>query len=902
MTERDKSRWYALSKLLDELLDADAATRAARLSQLRSEDPLLADHIANLLAQHAQAEKEHFLEGSAAEPLGPATLSGRSIGGYTLERQLGQGGMGSVWLGRRSDGRYEGRAAVKLLNVGLLGRGGAERVRHEANALAKLAHPNITHLIDAGNAAGQPYLILEYVEGDPIDDWCDARALSVRARLELFLQVLAAVSHAHGRLTLHRDLKPSNILVTAEGRVKLLDFGIAKLLEGGGGTAPQSELTRMGGALTPEYAAPEQIQRHEVTTATDVYALGVLLYVLLVRTHPTATAGAAPIEELQALVSREPPRLSDAALGMEAQHARALNTTPQQLARTLRGDLDNIVAKALHKSPTDRYPTADAFAADLQRYLNHEPVSARADSLPYRAGKFVRRHRLGVAGASSILFALLIGIVGTTWQTIEARRQRDQALYQAKRAEFQSRFAYHIMSEVGSDGKPITLPQLMAKGIEVLERNYEDDPRFVIGMLVSISGRYMDLGDTEGEYAALVKADKLAHELGDPERIAFVQCNTVETELAAGRMEHAARRMQDGLANLRRLHEPSFDREIDCNMAQARLLWSQNRMDAAIDTAVGVATAIEVRQPDDLGYATVVSMLEVMLSQEGRLRDALAWNERLQKAHARAGREGTMSMSITRARHAFHLYQAGDVSEAVERQKAIVEQLIEQQGVESVRAATAHQIGLAQVRVEETDAGLVWLNRAVSAAAKQRNQRVQLDALLSRANAHLLLGRRDQALADIEMAQRVALKNPNEYRSALRTARLLHAQWRMAEGSTRAALEEIDLWLAEIGYPGRDVAQGLATALRVKTQARLRLGERAAALLDARAALAAAEAIAIDRARSADVGDALIVLAEAQRAADDVEGARASAHRAVSVLTSSLGPRHSHTVAAAQFQ
>ncbi|HJY40182.1 MAG TPA: serine/threonine-protein kinase, partial [Steroidobacteraceae bacterium] len=848
------------------------------------------DKVAEVLAHHQAAQLEQFLDGAVVDHSGLADLAGRAFGGYTLVRSLGQGGMGSVWLARRSDGRYEGYAALKLLNLGSLGTHGVERLRHEANALAKLSHPNITHIIDAGVLAGQPYLVLEYVEGDPIDQWCDIQRLGVEARLRLFLQVLAAVSHAHGRLILHRDLKPSNILVTRDGTAKLLDFGIAKLLEGDGQTAAPSELTRMGGAaMTPEYAAPEQLLHAEVTTATDVYALGVLLYVLLVGKHPTASPTGTPMDQMQALVETEPERPSDAATGGYAEVAKLRGTSAQQLSRVLRGDLDNIVAKALKKEPSERYATADAFASDLQRYLNHEPVSARADSFPYRARKFIRRHRVGVSAVSLTVLALVAGIVGTTWQAIEAKRQRDAALYQAKRAEFQGRFAYQIMSEVGSDGRPITIRQLMEKGIEVLERNYGDDPRFVIGTLVSISGRYMDLGDTEGEYASLVKADELAHQLGDPERIAFVQCNTVETELAAGRHEQAAKRMQDGLDNLQRLREPSFDREVDCGMAQARLLWSQNQMDAAIDTAAGIATAIEAQQPGDLGYATVVSMLEVMLAQEGRLREAIAWNERLQRAHERAGRGGTMSMSVTEARHAFHLYQAGNVSDAFRRQKAIVDRLIEQQGIDSVRAATAHQIGLAQVRLQQTDAGLMWLNRAVAAAATQRNQRVHMDALLSRASAQLLLRRHGEALADIEEAERLALKNANDYRSALRGARLLHAQWHMAEGNTHAALEEVDRWLADIGYPQRRVAPGLATALRVKAQAHLQLGQKAVALTTAGAGVAAAEAIAIDAARSADLGDALITLAEVQRATGDFGGARGTAQRAVSVLTSSLG-------------
>jgi serine/threonine-protein kinase len=223
MAEKTGADWAAVSALLDELLDLDEGPRAIRLAEIRSQNATLGDHIAGLLSHQASVRGERFLEDSVIDPLGLTELAGRSFGGYTLDRPLGQGGMGSVWLARRSDGRYEGQAAVKLLNLGLLGQGGAERLRHEANALAKLSHPNITHLIDAGVAAGQPYLVLEYVEGEPIDVWCDAQGLGVEARVRLFLQVLGAVSHAHGRLILHRDLKPSNILVTKDGSAKLLD-------------------------------------------------------------------------------------------------------------------------------------------------------------------------------------------------------------------------------------------------------------------------------------------------------------------------------------------------------------------------------------------------------------------------------------------------------------------------------------------------------------------------------------------------------------------------------------------------------------------------------------------------------------------------------------------------------
>ena len=252
--------------------------------------------------------------------------------------------MGAVWLAHRSDGRYAGRVAVKLLNLALLGRAGADRFKREGSALARLAHPNIARLIDAGvTSEGQPYLVLEYVEGESLDRWCESRALDVRARVRLFLQVLDAVAHAHSKLILHRDLKPANILVTPQGQVKLLDFGIAKLLDERP-HATSSALTKFPGqAFTPEYAAPEQVQGVEVTTATDVYALGVLLYSLLTSRHPTADPSQTPIDRLRAVVDIDPIR-------------------PSETVRALRGDLDNIIAKALKKVPSERYGTVARLA------------------------------------------------------------------------------------------------------------------------------------------------------------------------------------------------------------------------------------------------------------------------------------------------------------------------------------------------------------------------------------------------------------------------------------------------------------------------------------------------------------------------------------------------------------
>src|SRR5580658_9898275 len=306
-------RWQIISPYLDQALAMTGDAQAAWLLSLRQQDPELAAELAALLGEHRMLVEEGFLEKGSPWSSAPG-LAGQSIGPYTLISQIGQGGMGSVWLGQRSDGRFERRVAVKFVNLALAGKGGEERFKREGSILGRLAHEHIAELVDAGvSSSGQAYLVLEYVEGDPIDQYCDQHKLDLDARIDLFLDVLAAVAHAHANLIVHRDIKPSNVLVTTGGEVKLLDFGIAKLLEGEGQMGAATLLTHeAGSALTPQYAAPEQLTGQPVTTATDVYALGVLLYVLLSGQHPVGSGSHSPAELVKAVLEIEPPRVSDA--------------------------------------------------------------------------------------------------------------------------------------------------------------------------------------------------------------------------------------------------------------------------------------------------------------------------------------------------------------------------------------------------------------------------------------------------------------------------------------------------------------------------------------------------------------------------------------------------------------
>ncbi len=474
-------RWRVLSSYLDRAMEMEGEELSAWLESLRAEAPDIAADLQALLDEHRALSKESFLDGAAGLPL-EASLEGQTVGAYTLLSQIGQGGMGSVWLARRSDGRFEGQVAVKFLNAALVGRPGAERFRREGTILARLAHPHIARLIDAGvSPLGQPYLVLEHVAGEHIDSWCDSRASGTEARVRLFLDVLDALAHAHANLVVHRDIKPSNVLVTADGCVKLLDFGIAKLLEDTAELGAATALTREGGwALTPEYAAPEQATAGPVTTATDVYSSGVLLFQLLGGRRPAGT----PAETMRALVDAESPRLCG-----------------------VPGDLATVVAKALKKEPSQRYSSASAFAEDLRRYLDHEPIGARPDTLGYRTAKFLRRRWRGVTvGAAGVL---LVAVV-TAFYTARLAAERNHAQLEAAKAAKVSELLIGLLTAtdpyVTHDVKEPTVRGLLDAGAERVRRELAGQPELKAQMLTVMGRVYQRLDENSKAQPLLEEA------------------------------------------------------------------------------------------------------------------------------------------------------------------------------------------------------------------------------------------------------------------------------------------------------------------------------------------------------------------------------------------------------------
>jgi eukaryotic-like serine/threonine-protein kinase len=508
--------WQRLEDLFHAALERPPAERAAFLAEACGDDPELRVEVERLLEADAQAS---VFVGSASAELGRVAASvapqSEQIGSYRIIRELGRGGMGTVYLAERADAQFSMRVAIKLIKRGMDSDAVLARFRHERQILAGLEHPNIARLLDGGTTPeGLPYFVMEYVDGQPIDEYCRAHALAVNARLALFQQVCAAVSYAHQHLVIHRDLKPSNILVTTDGVPKLLDFGIAKLLEPGDADV---SVTEFGGqAMTPQYASPEQLRGARVTTVSDVYALGVLLYELLSGSRPYDLSDK-PAEDARQIVT---------ATNVARPSSVAARKGDQILARRLSGDLDMIVLTAMRQDPAERYSSVALLSDDVRRHVEGLPVVARGDSWTYRTARFVRRRKLGVAAAAAIVLSLIGGVITTAWQARVAQEERARAerrFADVRRLSTSFLFEFHDAIATLPGATPARL-LVVSKALEYLDilakeasgdRELQQELAAAYDRVGDVQGNpgAANLGDTEGAIKSYQKAQAIRRTL-----------------------------------------------------------------------------------------------------------------------------------------------------------------------------------------------------------------------------------------------------------------------------------------------------------------------------------------------------------------------------------------------------
>ncbi|KPN16725.1 hypothetical protein AO715_01045 [Xanthomonas sp. Mitacek01] len=639
----DGARWQRLSPALDALLELDAEARAAALAAHRREDPAFADELEALLA--LEADRADFLAEPIVSTLG-GVLPGHHVGPYALERLLGEGGMGQVWLARRADGLYERRVALKLLRPGLADPGLRLRFTRERQILARLEHPHIARLLDAGISADQqPYLALDYIDGEPVTDWCRRHRPGVSERVRLFLQVCDAVSHAHTNLIVHRDLKPSNILVTTLDDIRLLDFGIAKLLDTAG-HAP--EQTRTGvRAFTLHYAAPEQIRGEPVTTLTDVYSLGVVLYELLAGRKPYQPSHPSDAQWEQAILDADPPRPS-----LALQRAQDDGLDPVQrrrMARAIAGDLDTIVLRALAKLPAHRYPSVEALALDLRRWSEGKPILARPQHLGYRVAKYLRRHRWAVSSAAGVALTLVASMVAVTWQA-------NQAIEESARAQAMQDFVVSLFEQAGTSvgGAPLDVRQLLDAGVQRGDAELAYQPAARAELYGVIARLRLGLGDYEPALALLERQSLILRALDNPPASLRLQSASDH-----GRTLRLLGRQHDAIDWMQPLQPLALQREQVLPRLAAELYTQlgRARRDVGELEAAGLLfkRALVLRRdgpvPDEAGTVESMADLASLHSAAGRIPQALAGTDAaLQRLHARLDARHPLAIELLRTR------------------------------------------------------------------------------------------------------------------------------------------------------------------------------------------------------------------------------------------------------------
>jgi serine/threonine-protein kinase len=887
----DREQLPMLSKLLDEALAIPEASRERWIEALPQADVAMKATLRALLRKGAFAETGDFVDILPELPVAEAVASGggahvlqpgATVGAYVIEQEIGRGGMGAVWRARRSDGVIKRPVALKLPHAGLYTRDLLERFASERDILGELSHANIARLYDAGfTESGQPFLALEYVDGVPLTDYCDKHRLEVRARLRLFQQVLRAVQYAHANLVIHRDLKPSNVLVGLDGRAMLLDFGIAKLMAPD--AADTDVRTQLGlGALTPDYASPEQIAGGAVTTATDVYSLGVLLFELLTGARPYRLAHGSRSALEAAILATDAPRPSRSIRDDAAARVRATST--RKLARALRGDLDTIVLKALKKTPAERYATADAFSQDVERYLGGQPLAARPDSGWYRTRKFVARHKLPVVVGGVALAAVVATAAVAFSEARVADAERDRALALSTRNEAVVEFLSVLITEAAGSDEPVTVSEMLSRSEGLVRLGYRDHPVDRAAVLDTLARYYVTSGQEARAVALLEEALQTIKGSPDADLRRRLTCDHAGAIATQGRVTEAQMRLNAVIAD----PQISALQAAECLENLSFIAQYANDSDDALEYAeMALARLHEADHPPPTLEGTFLGSVGYAQHLRGRNDLAAQYFEQALAQFERMGRgRGPDAISV-RNNAAVARGAAGDVKRSLELYDQTLALLSQNDPAApsppylvANRARVLQDLG----RYAEARDGFL---RCVSPLGRAPNLISQTNCLAGLASVSLDLG--ELAAAKRSLAEAVAVVGNSVEAGSPEAVALQTLRGRVALAEREFAWARTNLDAAIDA--GKSPSQ-LHKALLIRAELNLQEGAVSAAEADARHALTLAQTLQGSLPYSNNTGLAWLALGEALRRQDDVTGARQAFHSAVAQLSRTVDDSH----------